>query len=64
MAVSPKYNLKQKGKIYFDIIYVNKAHIYSMLVIFQSIKHGVERNPPLTIVTFEESVREWDPGDF
>ena len=50
--------------MHLDIIYVNKTHIYSILVIVQGIKpeFRVERNPPLTVVTFGEGLREWDSG--
>lgn len=50
--------------MHLDIMYVNKTHIYSILVIVQGIKHGVEIKPPLTVVTFGEGLREWDSGDF
>lgn len=42
--------------MHFDIIYVDKTHIYSILPFV----HGVERSPPVTIVGFGEGVREWD----
>ena len=65
MAISLKHNLKvKKGNIHPGTFYVNKTHIYSILVIVQGVKHGMKRNSPLSVFTFREELREWDPGGF
>ena len=44
MAISLKHNLKvKKGNIHPGTFYVNKTHIYSILVIVQGVKHGMKR---------------------
>lgn len=55
----------RRGKIHFDTIYVNSKHIYFIFyyIYCLCVKHGVERNPPLTIVPSGEGVRK-NPGDF
>lgn len=52
MAISSKYKVKKRKDV-FDIIYVSKTYIYSILAFV----HGMEIYPPLTIVTFGEEVR-------
>ena len=43
MAISLKHNLKvKKGNIHPGTFYVNKTHIYSILVIVQGVKHGMK----------------------